>query len=275
MSDFINNLKDLYIYSFVEKSNFLISLFSTIWFFYLGAIFSSFITLVSDRIHLKLKDEEYKFSIIKRSYCFSCDTKLDIISIIPIFGWIIRKGKCKFCNENIPVKYLFYEIFIGILFALIPWFVGDNIVKLVWLEILIVVLFFVSLIDLSDNYIFEYIYIPLAFVGLLYSPFEIDVYEKIFSGFLAYISIMVVFIVVPKIIKNSFYDVYAGGDSGLIMAVCCWFSFQNLSVFYFFLFLYSMIHRFIINRNKDELIPLGPSISLSLLSILILSCIYF
>ena len=38
---------------------------------------------------------------------------------IPIFSYILLKGKCKHCSQKISPMYVFFEIFTGIMFALI------------------------------------------------------------------------------------------------------------------------------------------------------------
>ena len=53
-----------------------------------------------------------------RSSCPSCLKKIDAINLIPLLGFVIQSGKCKFCNSNISKFYPFTEIFfllIGIL----------------------------------------------------------------------------------------------------------------------------------------------------------------
>ena len=85
-----------------------------LWIFYLfmiGATFASFFNVVG----IRTADH---ISINRRSHCPKCDNTLRWIDIMPIFGWLINRGKCHFCKEPIHIKYLLIEIFGGLTFVL-------------------------------------------------------------------------------------------------------------------------------------------------------------
>ena len=89
-------------------------LFMILWILYLfmiGATFASFFNVVG----IRTADH---ISINRRSHCPKCDNTLRWIDIMPIFGWLINKGKCHFCKEPIHIKYLLIEIFGGLTFVL-------------------------------------------------------------------------------------------------------------------------------------------------------------
>ena len=88
--------------------------FMILWIFYLfmiGATFASFFNVVG----IRTADH---ISINRRSHCPKCDNTLRWIDIMPIFGWLINRGKCHFCKEPIHIKYLLIEIFGGLTFVL-------------------------------------------------------------------------------------------------------------------------------------------------------------
>ncbi len=89
-------------------------LFMILWILYLfmiGATFASFFNVVG----IRTADH---ISINRRSHCPKCDNTLRWIDIMPIFGWLINRGKCHFCKEPIHIKYLLIEIFGGLSFVL-------------------------------------------------------------------------------------------------------------------------------------------------------------
>lgn len=89
-------------------------LFMVLWILYLfmiGATFASFFNVVG----IRTADH---ISINRRSHCPKCDNTLRWIDIMPIFGWLINRGKCHFCKEPIHIKYLLIEIFGGLSFVL-------------------------------------------------------------------------------------------------------------------------------------------------------------
>lgn len=45
-------------------------------------------------------------------HCPVCKTKIRLLDQIPIFSYICSKGKCRNCNNRIPLSDLFLELFI-------------------------------------------------------------------------------------------------------------------------------------------------------------------
>lgn len=85
-------------------------------FFYFGAIFWSFSTVLIERWH------SWKWWIIWwRSECPKCNNILKIKDLFPIFSYIWNKWKCSFCKSNISLFYLIAEIVMGIIFMLIAF----------------------------------------------------------------------------------------------------------------------------------------------------------
>lgn len=74
-----------------------------------GIILGSFFNVYASR---RLAGE----SILRPpSHCDSCGRRLDKMQLIPIAGYLLQKGKCKFCGAEIPVEYTLFEILSGIL----------------------------------------------------------------------------------------------------------------------------------------------------------------
>lgn len=81
--------------------------------FIMGLFFGSFYTLARYRIPRKI-------DIIKKpSFCPTCDHKLGFWSQIPVVSYLAQGGKCRFCKERIPRKYIKVELFTGILFLIL------------------------------------------------------------------------------------------------------------------------------------------------------------
>ncbi len=51
------------------------------------------------------------------SRCPSCNTKLTWRENIPIFGWLILRGKCRFCKSKISAEYPIVETIVAVLFG--------------------------------------------------------------------------------------------------------------------------------------------------------------
>lgn len=63
---------------------------------------------------------EIKKSFLKgRSFCPNCKHQLSWQDLIPIFSFVILRGKCRYCKKPISLQYPLVEIAIGVLFILI------------------------------------------------------------------------------------------------------------------------------------------------------------
>lgn len=82
---------------------------SSIIFVY-GTILGSFYHVVALRLPRKLS------FTMGRSYCPTCKKTLSWKQLIPLFSYIIQKGKCTFCKKKIPMQYFLIEMMTGSLF---------------------------------------------------------------------------------------------------------------------------------------------------------------
>lgn len=56
-------------------------------------------------------------SLIKRSsHCMTCGAKIRIIDLIPVFSWLMLRGKCHSCGEKISPRYPIVESLNGLLY---------------------------------------------------------------------------------------------------------------------------------------------------------------
>ena len=81
----------------------------TLIFFIYGLIFGSFFNVVGLRVP--------KGSLFSqtRSYCDTCERTLTWKELIPVFSFVIQKGKCRKCHEKISPVYPFMELATGLL----------------------------------------------------------------------------------------------------------------------------------------------------------------
>lgn len=55
------------------------------------------------------------------SRCPSCQTQLTWRENIPVLGWVLLGGKCRFCKVKISAEYPIVEAFVGCLFTFVYW----------------------------------------------------------------------------------------------------------------------------------------------------------
>ena len=81
--------------------------------FVFGLGIGSFLNCVIYRLEIK------KSFLKGRSFCPNCKHQLSWQDLIPIFSFIILRGKCRYCKKPISLQYPLVEIATGVLFILI------------------------------------------------------------------------------------------------------------------------------------------------------------
>lgn len=89
--------------------------------FIIGSLFGSFFTLAIYRIP-RAQD-----IWITRSYCPRCKHNLGFFDCFPIFSYISKIGRCKYCNCYIAYRYIIIELISGLVFLLSYLLLGFSI----------------------------------------------------------------------------------------------------------------------------------------------------
>lgn len=106
----------------------------------LGLVIGSFLTVCIYRIPRQnsfysedsesIKSEVLKFNQPSRSICTSCFTQIKWYQNIPLFSWIMLRGRCASCANPISIRYPLVEL-ITALFALLSVYIyGVNLTAL-------------------------------------------------------------------------------------------------------------------------------------------------
>lgn len=96
----------------MEIITLLLSIWSFALAFFLGATIASGLQCYLDR-------KAHGQSWTGRSHCDNCGHKLSFVDLIPVFGYLINKGHCKYCGAEIPKKCLRNEIIGGIISVIV------------------------------------------------------------------------------------------------------------------------------------------------------------
>ena len=146
--------------------------------FIFGLIIGSFLNVVIYRL------PEEKSLVKPRSHCTNCGTTLKVFDLIPIFSYLINKGKCRYCGEKISLQYPLIEFLTAVLFLINYINFGLTIKTIVYLY-LIALLIAAAVIDYQRQIIpnkityagfisgvffaivFNYISIQTAIIGSL------------------------------------------------------------------------------------------------------------
>lgn len=80
--------------------------------FAFGACLGSLINVIAYRLPLGIG------IVTPPSRCPSCDTRLTFRENIPVLGWVMLRGRCRFCSNPVSAEYPIVEAITGLLFAL-------------------------------------------------------------------------------------------------------------------------------------------------------------
>ncbi len=117
------------------------------------------------------------------SHCESCNHKLGVLDLIPVFSYVFLRGHCRYCRAHIPIRLMLVEFVTGALFGYFFWQFGFTLELLVFIiygSILIVIF----VIDLENQLVLDVIVFPgmvIAFAFAFFRP-EIAGLDSLGSG---------------------------------------------------------------------------------------------
>ncbi|MFY9384260.1 MAG: prepilin peptidase [Dethiobacteria bacterium] len=92
-------------------------------------------------------------SIIRpRSYCPHCKTTLQTADLVPLFSYIFLRGRCRYCNVKISIRYTVVELLSAALFVAATWRFGLSLELIKYIP-LFSILLIISAIDLERHQI--------------------------------------------------------------------------------------------------------------------------
>lgn len=84
----------------------------TVFFLLLGACIGSFLNVVVWRL------PRGESLVSPPSHCPKCQHKLAWYDNVPVLGWIMLRGRCRYCQQPISMRYPIIEAITGLMFAL-------------------------------------------------------------------------------------------------------------------------------------------------------------
>jgi leader peptidase (prepilin peptidase)/N-methyltransferase len=108
------------------------------------------------------------------SHCPQCKHRLSALDNIPLFGWLLLRGRCRYCQTKISIQYPLVELLSGLLSAAIVWKFGPS-----WSAVagLVLTWFLIALsgIDFKTQLLPDQLTLPLLWLGLLLALFPMFV----------------------------------------------------------------------------------------------------
>jgi leader peptidase (prepilin peptidase)/N-methyltransferase len=86
------------------------------WLFYFGACVGSFLNVVVYRLPRGMN------LVHPRSHCPRCGRAIRVRDNLPIFSWLVLRGRCRDCSAPISPRYYYVELSVGLVFLLVAVF---------------------------------------------------------------------------------------------------------------------------------------------------------
>ena len=129
-----------------------------------------------------------------RSRCPHCGHPITALENIPVLSFLFLRGRCSDCGKSISPRYPIVEAFTGLLSLIVAWHfgVGWELVAALGLTWTLIAL---SLIDIDHQLLPDAIVLPVLWIGLLLSLFNIftDAHSAIIGAAAGYLSLWLVF----------------------------------------------------------------------------------
>lgn len=254
----------------------------SIFLFVVGSVVASFSCLVAYRLRT-IRDDQSVLSAISfpSSHCDGCGRKLSLIDLIPVFGWIAARGRCRTCGVRIPARYPITEALLGLTIAALPFLCGglSQALPMIFVACLG---FLIAVIDWDNGMIPEELTWLLLFAGLLFSPYEPDLFARVVGAAIG-AGLAWAMVTIPGWIRGI--DTRAWGDVAMVAGAGAWLGCWAIS---WGCFLAAIVHLIlsIVNsrvhlREEMELeaeghetqttwTPLGPAMIVALVIMLVL-----
>lgn len=170
-----------------------------------------------------------------RSRCGQCQTPLASKQLIPLFSWLLAKGKASCCGAPISIRYPLTEILTALLSVATAWHFFDAQATWIGLDthgwaalILVWTLISISVIDFEHYLIPDRLSLSLLWLGLLLNTTDVgfaSLSESVFGAAVGYTSLWFIFQIHRAITGK---EGMGYGDFKLTAALGAWFGIQAL-----------------------------------------------
>lgn len=218
--------------------------------FFIGAALASFINATLYRME---KEFKWKELLTQNSHCESCKHQLSWVDLIPVFGYLLNRGKCKYCKAKVNILYPISELVLGTTFLLFFLFSIQF-----YFYLIVLFLFVLSIYDIKEFGIPKDLTHIFLGVCLLIFIFTFDI-TKIYLPIL--IGILLLFV-------NLFKKSFGLGDILLILGLGVLISKEQFIVFFWFSIVIALLYSiaFLIIKKvsiKKAKVPMVPFLSIS------------
>ena len=198
--------------------------------------------------------------LFPRSYCTTYSAPIRPLDNIPVISYLVLKGKCRDCNNNISITYPFIEIITALLVLAGFFKFGLTFDFLVYV-LVVPALVIITAVDIKHQIIPNVITLPGLALGLVAGSYSIG-YVNSFMGFLLGCGL---FYLVTLLSNGGM----GGGDIKYIAAAGAFVGWQKVLLIIFigavlgtFVGLFQIIVQ---KKTRKNIIPFGPLLAVATL----------
>jgi prepilin signal peptidase PulO-like enzyme (type II secretory pathway) len=219
----------------------------------------SFISLFTSRLVSK------EAIVFTRSKCPNCLFVLKIYNLVPLFSWLMQKGKCTNCKTKISIRYPLIELSFLISFLLIYFTLDQNInIRTIIYFAITACLIVMVVVDLEHYFIpnfSQYLLTIFATLALIINGGTDAVLINLKSG-IAYmlfgIAMFLLFYYIAEIEAIGVDDIKFFFIAGFLLGL------ENFTIFMFMSGIFGVFFGTIWQKIKeDSTFPFAPAICLS------------
>lgn len=223
-----------------------------------GLLIGSFLNVCIYRIP---REESIAFP---PSHCPNCGTSLKWYNLVPVFSFIVQRGKCGYCGEKISPQYPIVELLNAISYLIIYTKFGLSL-EFFFYAIIFSLLIVVTFIDLKEMIIPDILIILILVISVIYKILLYILYSKspdLLNSIGGLVLSSLLFILIIIVSKGGM----GGGDVTLIGALGFILGIKRIFLTIFLSFILgAIISIFLLItkiKGRKDPIPFGPFIIL-------------
>lgn len=195
-----------------------------------------------------------------RSHCAGCGHPLGALDLIPLVSWLALRGKCRYCQAPISLRYPAAELICAVYFVsvLCCWDVSFDTLRYWAVGCVLLTL---SLVDWETMLIPDKFLVMLGGLALLRLPTEgfIGLLEGLLGAGAVAVPLLLIVLLADRIMGK---ETMGGGDLKLVAVLGLHFD-APLTLFLLFISCIIGIIFAIISGSMQKAFPFGPSLALA------------
>ena len=219
-------------------------------------------------------------SLWARSKCEGCGRGLGFLDLLPVLGWLARRGRCPTCGHHVSARYPLTELASAILFTALGWVHGPSWQTLV-IMLMAAILLAAAWMDWENYCITDELLVPCILVGLYLPAFEPSANLRLW-GAAAAGGFMLMGMVIGKIWNKdapvAWGDVMLMAAGGAFLGLDCFPTLTILSVVIMAAYAIPMrvwglgrpttkMHEAVLDGTDPRSVPMGPAIAAAIVVI--------